>query len=268
MLTESQIQQFTEQATDVFPGFTYTNASRIPSNMLKIKAVGGRMFNKLDPRWYLSTAVRKKLQPKFLIGYEMQDTGVKYEVWFAPERGRLENYVLVSSAGEVIRSDSRLKEILDNVQRLVSTIELSSFQQPKNITKLIENAVTTRDALVNSFNREMRQYNFTRIRDHKVRDILGYAGEKVYYPKTKRAWFFRLFGKKTRMDFVIGFAYGDIMYEIWQVDDAGTESFNLYNLTSGQLIAERLNTLRDAYAAISEHARASKLPEYGRFTRY
>lgn len=277
MLTESEKQALDEMSRssrgdDVFGGDIYTDKSKL--RHVSLQPVG---TNNIIDRLKRSTSsiigskVLKKLNPHFIVGYYIEGSPILYEVWYAPQTKKVDNYAIVSNTGIVVSNHDSIQRAMAELLNLVSKVNEDVFVTD-SAKALLEQTITSREALIDAFNSLLTQYNTTRIKRHLVTNKmlrtvgLDIAGVDLIYPTSYKSGVFnRIMGNKTQLEFITGFNYANFLdIEIWQVEKNNRSRFMVFNLNNGSVVADNLNTIREAYMTINEYIRAQK-PQSGRY---
>lgn len=261
---------------ELFSGRIYKDKSQLPGGKLK--------RNVFDIRKHI-TSTSKKLRPIFVIGYELHTGHVFYEIWYLPFEG---SYVMVDNFGKRIGKRRLYDDISDAADDLVDVIakqditfdrrderdfekdaedevrrgrfEYTNYEEDKAlIESILEQSVASRRVFADIINDEIEEYSETRISKHKISRLWGgIIGRDIKFPTkyiSSKASPLKIVGKKKEALFVVGYTLADkIDIEIWFVKSlsTGKGSFYVFDLTSGKLLADKLPTMRKAYAEISK----------------
>lgn len=265
-----------DEEDEVFTGEVYKDKSQLPGGRLK--------RNIFDIRKH-ATGASRKLQPIFVIGYQLSNSKVFYEIWYLPFEGK---FVLIDNFGKRIGDRRMYEDISDAVDDLVDIIskhdrdfdrederdfekeaekevrygrfENKDANEDKALVEtILERTVASRRILADLINTDIEEYKETRMKKHKIsRWWAPIIGRDIDFPTkyiSSRLSPFKIVGKKKEALFVIGYTLNNkIDVEIWFVKSliSGKGSFYVFDLSSGKLIGEDIKNMRQAYAQIAK----------------
>jgi len=102
------------EAQDIFKGYVYKDKSRLAGGRLK--------RNIFDFRKHLTSTI-DKLQPLFIVGYNLEDSHLFYEIWYLPFDGE---YIIVDKFGKrttKFKKHSTITKAVDELVDMISTID-------------------------------------------------------------------------------------------------------------------------------------------------
>lgn len=105
---------------DIFKGNVYKDKSKLPSGRLK--------RNIFDFRKHLTGNI-DKLQPLFIIGYNLEESRLFYEIWYLPFEGQ---YIIIDKFGKRTTKFHKYETITQAVDELVdiiSTVDIENFDE-------------------------------------------------------------------------------------------------------------------------------------------
>ena len=259
------------RSPEIFPGKVYKDSTKISGGRLK--------RNIFDIRKHL-TGYNKKLQPIFLVGYDILDNTVFYELWYLPFEGK---YVVVDNFGKRIGNQMLYDNISDAVEEIVDIVSHKDKVMVKKterelereasrrkiettehyndlllIENLLEQNITSRGMLVDMINADLKEYYATRMSKHNISKWWGaIIGREIQTPTKyigSKSSPFKIFGKNKEALFVLGYTLNNkIDVEVWLVKDSltGIGKFYVFDLSSSKIIAKNLPNMRKAFSEIA-----------------
>lgn len=119
------------EAQDIFKGYVYKDKSRLSGGRLK--------RNIFDFRKHITSKI-DKLQPLFIVGYNLESSHLFYEIWYLPFDGE---YIIVDKFGKRTTKFKRYNTITKAVDALVDII---STVDPEDLFDLDELGLDVEDA--------------------------------------------------------------------------------------------------------------------------
>ena len=218
-----------------------------------------------------------KFKAQFIIGYQLSNSDLFYEIWFLPFKGK---YVLVDKFGK--RSDANLHRSIthavDDLLDIISTKDRQKigreFEREASranrvvagveidetyVQTLFETSAVSRKLFIDVINSNVKEYNSTRMDKSKISKLWSIPlGRSLTYPSKYIGGsinkLFKIIGKDREATFVVGYTFNNkIDIEIWIVKSliTGKGSFYVFDITSAKLIASKLPNMRTAYATIA-----------------
>lgn len=262
----------------LFPGIIYTDKSRLPKQRWSLL----RKKSQVPQR---GNALVKSFNMIFIIGYYLDVADLYYECWLdtydssylildkfgTPVSSAYKNLddavtelinILSEESPTVHRSELSSKEqaILKNLARRGS-LTLPEAEDQKNETILVEQLLeatkVSRQILTGMINDQVSEYHATRMDSVAAKHFWQFWSKHVEFPSkyvSTGIWgtLRKIVGQEKTATFVVGFSLKNkINVEIWLVKDnvSGRGSFYIFDLTSGELVAQGIKTVRQAYAA-------------------
>lgn len=271
------------KGADILPGDIYRTKSRIPpikrGFLSKRRRVPGSA-RAVDAKFF---------SPIFLIGYESEDAGVLFEIWYDPN---ISVFSIYDKFGMHTGRDRRkLRQAIDDLADIVSDYDHSmtsakahdeierearrmrqiprlTHQRTREsmevIEKAIEESVANRAMLGKAIGDAVEEYRTTRMKKYHYdkwwRNLLGryVIGPNDYqykgpFGRFRKKWD-ELRGAHKEASFVIGYTLADqIDVEVWYVKDVnqGRGFFHVFDITGGDELG-KYPTMRDAMRHVSE----------------
>lgn len=266
---------------DLFDGDIYLDHTRLPDQKWNL-------FREKSPVPQRGSIFTHGFQLVFIMGYKFNVTPMFYEIWFD---GLNNAYVLLDKFAAPVASNlqtlddavNQLVEIIsqDNTKIKYQSLDTKEKRYLETLAKrnlkaamesevneaktaLLESTGNSRLLISNMLNAQVTEYHETKMTKINQKWFFQRWGKFSMAPtdfmdRGIRGFFNRVILRNRReADFVIGFSLeGRVNVEIWYVRDlsGGNQGngYYVFNLTSRELIAGDLNSIRQAYLAVGRN---------------
>lgn len=262
----------------LFDGTIYTDHTHLPPQRWSL-------FKKKTPVPRRGGIITKGFNLVFIIGYSLDINDIFYEVWFDSATSSysvLDKYAIpVSSTFKNL--DDAMNDFINIVSEDLPTVhkgELSGKEQAllrslarrgtfgvdeaidqaeekALVEELLEATGVTRKVLTQMLNDQVTEYHTTHMNSRTIKKFWQFWEKNVQLPSNYISHGFigavqKFVGRKKTATFIVGFSLkNQIDVEIFYVKNnaTATGSYYIFDLTSGEIVAQDLKTLRQAYAA-------------------
>lgn len=262
----------------LFNGVIYTDKTRLPKQRWSL-------LRSKSPVPTRGSPITKGFNLIFILGYYLDVADLWFEVWYdsfdstymvldkfaTPVSSAYKNLDdamaefinLVSDENPSIHKSelsAREQAILKNLARR-SSLDIKEAEDQANETVLVESLLeatkVTRGMLTDILNAQVAEYHSTRMNSTTIKHFWQFWGKHTELPGkylSTGIWgtLRKIVGAEKTATFIVGFSLKNkIDIEIWFVKNnaTGRGSFYVFDLTSAEIVAQDIKTIRQAYAA-------------------
>ncbi len=262
----------------LFPGEVYVDHTRLPKQKWSL-------FRGKSPVPTRGGKFIKSFNLIFILGYELDvTTNFFYEIWYdsysssyvildkyaIPVSAKFPNLdaciadfvnIIAKEPAHVMFGDlsSNERDILKKLARRGKFSDKANEQEQTTekilVEQLLEATAVTRQMLTQMVNNNVTEYYTTKMDRVAVKRFWQFWGKYVQIPQKYISRGFmgavqKFVGREKTATFIIGFSLKNLIFiEIWYVksNSTGIGSYFVFDLTSGEIVAQNLRTVRQAY---------------------